>query len=107
MRATLAARGRESADLAIPVGRRKLGHRNGINACFRVLRIKKEFFFFKNEARKLLILKETCGKNSQNEAKTKLAKLLKTRDGQNNEAKTNLELRPLRPPWKTLPLPHG
>jgi len=50
-------------------------------------KIKKEFFFCKNEARKLLKTKDICGKNSQNEPETKLAKLLKIRNGRKNEAK--------------------
>jgi len=49
--------------------------------------LKKRILFFKNEARKLLETKDGCGKNSQNEPKTKLAKLLKIRNGRKNEPK--------------------
>jgi hypothetical protein len=48
----------------------------------------KRILFFKNKARKLLKLKDGCGKNGQNEPKTKLAMLLKTNKGPKNEAKT-------------------
>ena len=50
---------------------------------------KKEFFFCKNEARKLLKTNYHVSKKNRNEPKTKLAKLLKIRNGHKNEAKPN------------------
>jgi len=44
---------------------------------FSAQKAEKRILFFKNEARKLLKTKDDCGKNSQNEPETKLAKLLK------------------------------
>ena len=50
----------------------------------------KRILFFKNEARKLLKTKGGCGKNSQNEAKTKLAILLKIQERPKNEPKAEI-----------------
>jgi len=53
--------------------------------------LQKRILFLQNEARKLLKTKDRCGKNSQNEPETKLAKLLKIRKGLKNEPDTKLD----------------
>ncbi|HUZ47748.1 MAG TPA: hypothetical protein VMW54_14015 [Terriglobia bacterium] len=57
------------------------------NGGVKPLLLEKRILFFKNEARKLLKTKDGCGKSSQNEPKTKLAKLLKINRRHKNEAK--------------------